>query len=82
MAKMRITRSNPPFTSNCTLCGRLLNNAEDELSEDLGGAHCWGCMGEAEASIGGLTLESLEKMKDEWRRGLRPNWTPPSDQNA
>lgn len=82
MSKVTITRIKPPFTINCTLCGRLLNNPTDELSEDLGGAHCRGCMGEAEASIGGLSQESLERMKDEWRRGLRPNWTPPKDQNA
>ncbi len=59
----------------CTTCGRRLNVAGDELSADCGG-DCWGCVGEAEAD-GGYE-PSLEKVTEEWRRGLRPNWTPPT----
>ena len=39
------------------------------------GGDCWGCVGEAEASMG--YQPSLSKVMDEWRRGLRPDWTPP-----
>jgi hypothetical protein len=68
------------FNSNmssgtCTICGRLLGVEADELSRDCGG-HCWGCVGEAEANMGDEL--SLKKVLEEWRRGLRPNWTPPS----
>jgi hypothetical protein len=60
--------------AKCNICGRELNNPADELSVDCGG-DCWGCVGEIEADLG--DAESLTKVMDEWRRGLRPNWTPP-----
>jgi hypothetical protein len=60
----------------CTICGRRLNVEADELSIDCGG-DCWGCIGEIEAD-GGYE-PSLRMVMDEWRRGLRPNWTPPGE---
>jgi hypothetical protein len=60
----------------CTICGRLLGVAADELSGDCGG-DCWGCIGEIEANTG--WERSLRAVMDEWRRGLRPNWTPPPE---
>jgi hypothetical protein len=56
----------------CTICGRLLNIETDELSTDCGG-DCWGCIGEVEAEC---FWPSFEIVRNEWRRGLRPNWTP------
>jgi hypothetical protein len=59
----------------CTLCGRPLNNKEDELSGDCGG-DCWGCIGQIEADMG--YPPSIRMVTEEWRCGLRPNWTPPN----
>jgi hypothetical protein len=58
----------------CTICGRRLNIEGDELSGDCGG-DCWGCIGQIEADMG--YEPSIKMLMDEWRRGLRPNWTPP-----
>lgn len=58
----------------CITCGRRLNVESDALSGDCGG-DCWGCVGEMEADMG--YKPSIEMVLDEWRRGLRPNWTPP-----
>ncbi|HWD25538.1 MAG TPA: hypothetical protein VG387_00125 [Rhizomicrobium sp.] len=58
--------------SHCTMCGRRLGVEGDALSEDCGG-DCWGCVGPMEEGF----APSLERLMDEWRRGLRPNWTPP-----
>lgn len=55
----------------CSLCGRVLENPEDELSLDCGG-DCWGCIGEIEADMGDES--SLVKVREESRRGLRPGW--------
>jgi hypothetical protein len=60
----------------CGICGRRLDNPADELSVDCAG-HCWGCVGEAEADAGHES--SLNKVFDEWRRGLRPLWVPPAE---
>jgi hypothetical protein len=61
--------------NKCTLCGRWLNVVGDELSGDCGG-DCWGCIGVIEAEMG--WEPSLRYVTDEWRRGLRPDWTPPA----
>jgi hypothetical protein len=61
--------------AKCTICGRLLNVEGDELSGDCGG-DCWGCIGEIEADRG--YKPSIRMVMDEWRRGLRPKWTPPN----
>ena len=58
----------------CTICGRRLNVESDELSGDCGG-DCWGCIGQIEADRG--YEPSIKLVMDEWRRGLRPDWTPP-----
>ena len=58
----------------CSICGRRLNTEGDELSGNCGG-DCWGCIGEIEASLG--WEQSIKAVMDEWRRGMRPNWTPP-----
>jgi hypothetical protein len=60
----------------CSICGRLLNAEADELSGDCGG-DCWGCIGAIEAEMGDGA--SLNMVMDEWRRGLRPDWTPPAE---
>jgi hypothetical protein len=60
--------------ATCTICGRRLNVEADELSGDCGG-DCWGCIGQIEAELG--YEPSLATVMDEWRRGLRPDWTPP-----
>lgn len=59
----------------CTICGRDLNVSSDPLSGDCGG-DCWGCIGEVEAEAG--WQPSLDMVMAEWRKGLRPNWTPPA----
>lgn len=59
----------------CTLCGRGLNVEGDELSGDCGG-DCWRCIGQIEADLG--YEPSVKMVMDEWRRGLRPEWTPPA----
>ena len=61
--------------ATCKTCGRRLSVEGDELSADCAG-DCWGCVGEIEADAG--YEPSLRKVIEEWRRGLRPNWTPPS----
>jgi hypothetical protein len=55
----------------CSLCGRELENAPDELSLDCGG-DCWGCVGEIEADMG--YEPSLLRVREESARGLRPGW--------
>ena len=40
----------------CSLCGRQLDQAGEELSIDCGG-DCWGCMSEIEAHGFGVTPE-------------------------
>lgn len=62
----------------CTICGRRLNVEGDELSGDCGG-DCWGCVGQIEAGAG--WEPSLTMVMDEWRRGLRNDWTPPARMN-
>ncbi|WP_377154390.1 hypothetical protein ACFJIX_20685 [Roseateles sp. UC29_93] len=58
----------------CKLCDRLLGQPDDPLSTDCGG-DCWGCVGEIEARMG--DPQSLDKVRDESARGLRPSWTDP-----
>ncbi|RYG55971.1 MAG: hypothetical protein EON56_04880 [Alphaproteobacteria bacterium] len=58
----------------CHICQRELNQDDDSLSLDCGG-DCWGCVGEIEAAMG--HEESLTKVRDEHRRGLRPDWIDP-----
>lgn len=53
----------------CQTCGRLLAQEDDPLSIDCGG-DCWGCVGEIEAEAG--DAEALERVHDEFARGLRP----------
>ena len=60
---------------NCTICGRLLEQASDPLSSSCGG-DCWGCVGDIEAAQG--HKPSLEKVREEFALGLRPDWTDPS----
>lgn len=60
----------------CQICGRELNRDDDLLSASCGG-DCWGCIGEIEAEMGDKA--SLEKVRDEHLRGLRPGWTDPLD---
>lgn len=55
----------------CSMCGRKLDVDSDPLSADCGG-DCWGCIGEMEAYLG-LEL-SLQKVREEAKFGLRPNW--------
>lgn len=58
----------------CQICGRELNRGDDPLSVDCGG-DCWGCIGEIEAEMGDKA--SLENVRDEHSRGLRPGWAGP-----
>jgi hypothetical protein len=58
----------------CQICGQPLGHADDPLSVDCGG-DCWGCVGEIEAEMGEST--SLERVRDEFARGLRPGWVDP-----
>lgn len=60
---------------NCTICGRLPEQASDALSLNCGG-DCWGCIGEIEADQG--YTPSLDKVREEFAVGLRPDWTDPS----
>lgn len=60
---------------NCTICGRLLEQASDALSSNCGG-DCWGCVGEIEADQG--HQPSLDIVRKEFALGLRPDWTDPS----
>ena len=61
----------------CKICGRALNVSNDPLSVDCGG-DCWGCVGEIEANMG--YAPSLEKVRQEFQLGLRPNWIEPKGQ--
>jgi len=63
-------------TSICRICSRPLGVTEDLLSLDCGG-DCWGCVGEIEADSG--FGPSFEKVLDEWRQGLRPDWKPSTE---
>jgi hypothetical protein len=58
----------------CLICGRILDNPTDPLSEDCGG-DCWGCVGEIEAGMGDAC--SLGKVRKEFEAGLRPEWHDP-----
>lgn len=60
---------------NCTICGRLLEQASDALSSNCGG-DCWGCVGEIEADQG--HQPSLDIVRKEFALGLRPDWTDPA----
>ena len=62
----------------CGICGRKFDQLDDPLSIDCGG-DCWGCIGEIEADMG--DLESLKKVRDEFGRGLRPDWIDPAASN-
>ena len=57
----------------CGLCGRILGDSSDPLSEDIGG-DCWGCIGEIEANGG--HLPSLKLVRKEYQQGLRGSWYP------
>jgi hypothetical protein len=59
---------------NCKLCNRPLDQYHDALSIDCGD-NCWGCVGEIEARMG--DPQSLDKVRDESARGLRPGWADP-----
>jgi hypothetical protein len=58
----------------CNIFGRQLNVSSDPLSVDCGG-DCWGCIGEIEADMGHAA--SLEKVRQEFVHGLRPNLVKP-----
>jgi hypothetical protein len=58
----------------CSICKRKLNSPDDELSGDCGG-DCWGCIGAVEAEMG--YEPSLNMVREEAARGLRPGWTEP-----
>jgi hypothetical protein len=55
----------------CSICGRKLDQKDDPLSLDCGGAR-WGCIGEIEADMG--DAYSLAKVREEFAKGLRPGW--------
>ena len=59
----------------CTICKRVLDQADEPLSLDCGG-DCWGCVGEMEAAMG--HEESLRIVREEFARGLRPGWVDPT----
>lgn len=58
----------------CGICGRQLDQPGDPLSIDCGG-DCWGCIGEIEADMG--DAESTKRVREEFARGLRPDWIDP-----
>jgi hypothetical protein len=58
----------------CSICKRQLDVPDDELSGDCGG-DCWGCIGAIEAELG--YEPSLNMVREEAARGLRPEWTEP-----
>ena len=60
----------------CQICERALDQAADPLSIDCGG-DCWGCIGEMEAEMG--DEHSLQRVWEEFARGLRPGWVDPSN---
>ena len=64
---------------NCHICNRELGVDSDPLSVDCGG-DCWGCVGETEAVMG--YGPSLEKVRQEYAQGLRPNWVDPEARRA
>jgi hypothetical protein len=59
---------------NCQISGRPLGQADDPLSVDCGGDY-WDCVGQIEAAMGEPT--SLDRVRDEFARGLRPGWVDP-----
>jgi hypothetical protein len=59
---------------NCHICGRLLNQPDDPLTQDCGG-DCWGCIGEIEAAAG--FEPSVEQVRQERAAGLRANLIEP-----
>jgi ferredoxin len=59
----------------CEICGRQLDQHGAPLSIDCGG-DCWGCIGEIEADMG--NPDSMKKVREEFARGLRPNWIDPA----
>jgi len=61
----------------CRICGRGLNQPDDPLSMNCCG-DCWGCVGEIEADLG--NSESIERVREEHVRGLRPVWIDPAKQ--
>ena len=61
--------------ATCQMCGRVLNQADQQLSQDCGG-DCWGCIGEIEAAGG--WGPSLDQVRDEHVAGLRPGWVDPT----
>lgn len=61
------------MTSHCNICNRKLDLENDPLSADCGG-DCWGCIGEIEADSD--YEPSLEVVREEFKKGLRPDWKP------
>jgi hypothetical protein len=51
----------------CRMCGRLMDQPDDPLSDDCGG-DCWSCLSETDH---GYPL-SIKKVNDEIAAGLRP----------
>lgn len=68
--------SNPKKTGRCQMCGRILDNPADPMSENHGG-DCWGCIGKIEADMGDPSV--LAKVRKELVEGLRPAWIAPDD---
>lgn len=63
----------------CLICGRLLDQSNDPLSQNCGG-DCWGCTGEIEAE-GNFSL-SADQVRREQTLGLRPQKSVDSTANA
>jgi len=59
----------------CQICGRALDQPDAPLSMNCGG-DCWGCVGGIEADLG--NAESIEQVREEHVRGLRPGWIDPA----
>lgn len=62
--------------ATCQICGRVLNQVDETLSQDCGG-DCWGCVGEIEAEAG--WPPSLDQVRREHALGLRPGWRDPQN---
>lgn len=63
----------------CGICGRKLDEQDDPLSLGCGG-DCWGCIGEIESDMG--DDYSLTIVREEFAKGLRPDWVDSSKKSS
>lgn len=63
----------------CRICRRALDQPDAPLSMNCG-EDCWGCVGEIEADLG--NAESIEQVREEHVRGLRPGWIDPAKKDV